>query len=91
MATPSLKDWAKRNQALNAATGRPNDKWAGKGTSANDFPAAVKFDGKTFGRTGKIGKRMSDGTPTAEYRNHGASGREDDRVWHGLDGKTMRD
>lgn len=59
--------------------------------ATKSFPMSVKFEGKTFSKTGKVGTNMKSGEPSAEYRSYGASGHEDDRVWRTASGKIARD
>lgn len=55
------------------------------------FPYSLKFGGKTFSKTGKVGTDMKTGEASAEYRSYGAAGDEDDRVWRTASGKVARD
>ncbi len=55
------------------------------------FPMTVKFKGKTYSRTSKVGTNFKSGLPSAEYRSYGESGHEDDRVWRDASGKVEED
>ncbi len=59
--------------------------------ATKSFPSSLKFEGKVFSRTGKVGTNTKSGLPSAEYRSYGQGGHEDDRVWRDSSGKVARD
>lgn len=65
-----------------------------KETNHQGNPATVSHGGKTYHATGKLGKHIKSGTPSAEYSHHsdyGKTGNVESRVWRRHTGEVDQD